>query len=38
MNFVIAAYAIIWLFFFGYILKIGKSISKLEEEVLKLKK
>ena len=38
MNFVIAAYAIIWLFFFGYVLIIGKSISKLEEEISKLKK
>lgn len=38
MNFVFAAYGVIWLLFFGYILKIGKSISKLEEEVSKLKK
>jgi len=38
MDFVIAAYAIIWLLFFGYVLKIGRSISKLEEEVSKLKK
>jgi len=38
MDFVIAAYGVIWLLFFGYVFKIGKSISKLEEEILKLKK
>lgn len=38
MNFVIAAYAIIWLFFFGYVLVIGRRISRLEEEISKLKK
>ncbi|MBI5816110.1 MAG: CcmD family protein [Nitrospinae bacterium] len=38
MDYVIYAYALVWLVFFGYVFLIGKRLSKLEKDVAGLKK
>ncbi len=38
MNYVVAAYIIIWVAFFAYIGWLGMKIGKLEREVASLKK
>lgn len=38
MNYVVAAYAVIWVVFFLYVFMIGRKISGLENEIAKMKK
>ena len=38
MNFVVAAYALIWIFFFLYVFSIGRGVARLEKELAELKK
>ncbi|MBI4665750.1 MAG: CcmD family protein [Nitrospinae bacterium] len=38
MDYVIYAYALIWLVFFGYVFMLGRKVSKLEKDLSGLKK
>ncbi len=38
IGYVIAAYVVIWFFTFAYIVRVGRKISQLENEITELKK
>lgn len=38
MNYVLAAYAVVWLVFFAYVFRLGRKISKLERDLSNLRK